>query len=146
MRLSITATICFIMASSTVTRTAEVLASHDVEASYAGTQERRCMHMTSLCPDRCNHANMWAIFNVDKYLSYSKPGQYGDEEQTTFALQLRPAETKVSHAPGTLDLVSTLAPGDRVRLTWVHEYVSELDERGHGGKYPIRRVTMISKL
>lgn len=133
-------------APSTTTRSVEVLSSHDVEATYSGTQERQCMFRTSLCPHACNHANKWAVFTVDAYLAYDKPGKYGDEQQKQFALQLRPAETRVDHAPGTHELVASLAPGDRVRLSWLHEYVSELDAEGRGAKYPIRRVTAISRM
>ena len=77
----------------------EVLSSHDITARYAGIQERKCMHMTSLCPDRCNHANAWQLFDVEHYHAYSKPGKYGDEQGTQFALQIRPVD-KVEHGPG----------------------------------------------
>jgi len=129
-------------------REVAVLSAHSVEATYAGRQERACMHRTSLCPDRCNHANAWLVFNVDSYLSYDKPGQYGDERQTQFALQVRPAD-KMEHAAGTHELAASLAVGDRVALTWLHEYVSDFgvhEGRETCAKYPIRRVTAISRL
>lgn len=52
--------------ATTNRRSIEVLATHDAETTYTGIQERRCMFMTSLCPDHCNHANKWALFRVDK--------------------------------------------------------------------------------
>ena len=130
-------------------REVALLSSHSVTATYAGRQERACMHRTSLCPDRCNHANAWAVFTVESYVDHAKPGQYGDERQTQFALQLRPHEERVAHAPGTLQLTASLAVGDRVALEWRHEYVSDFDV--HDGretcaKYPIRRVVALRRL
>ena len=98
------------------------------------------MHRTSLCPHACGHANAWYVFAIDRYLAHAKPGQYGDEEQREFALQLRPAESRVAHAPGALALAAALAPGDAVRLDWVHEYVTE-----GGSKFPERRVTRLER-
>lgn len=86
-----------------------------------------------------------------QYLGYEKPGQYGDEEQKQFALQLRPVEERVEHAPGTHALVAALAVGDRVHIRWLHEYVTDeqLDAAGAvkgSAKYPIRRVVAIERL
>jgi hypothetical protein len=98
------------------------------------------MHLTSLCPDRCGHANAWAIFDIDSYLAFEKLGQYGDEKGATFALQTRPADA-VKHVAGALALLDTLAVGDRVRLAWLHEYVTE-----HGCSSPARRVVRLEKI
>ena len=130
-------------------REVALLSSHSVTATFAGRQERACMHRTSLCPDRCNHANAWAIFTVESYVAHDKPGQYGDERQAQFALQLRPAEERVAHAPGTHELVASLAVGDRVALEWLHEYVSDYglhDGKETCAKYPVRRVVALRRL
>jgi hypothetical protein len=87
-----------------------------------------------------------------QYLAYEKPGQYGDEEQKQFALQLRPAEDRVEHAPGTHALVAALAEGDRLHIRWLHEYVTDQQVDAATGavkgssKYPIRRVVAIERL
>lgn len=99
------------------------------------------MHMTSLCPDQCNHANAWQLFDVETYHAYSKPGQYGDEQGTQFALQIRPVD-KVEHGPGVRELAATLAPGDVVRMQWLHEY----HRNSGGGSYPVRRVTTLTRV
>jgi hypothetical protein len=98
------------------------------------------MHLTSLCPDRCGHANAWAVFDVDSYLAFEKLGQYGDEKGTTFALQTHPADA-VKHVAGALALLDTLAVGERVRLAWLHEYVTE-----HGCSSPARRVVRLDRI
>ena len=117
----------------------QLLASNDTLARYRGVQERACMHRTSLCPDACNHANAWALFDVDTYLAYDKPGQYGDPKEERFAMQTRPAD-KVEHVAGARELLASLAPGDHVRLAWVHEYVTE-----RGCSFPIRRVLRLER-
>lgn len=98
------------------------------------------MHLTSQCPDNCNHPRKWHIFNVDEYIYYSKPGQYGDEEQKQFALQLEPVETRTGHAAGTYELAAQLQPGDKVELVWDHIYVTN-----DGSKFPIRRVKALQR-
>jgi len=123
-----------------VSRTADVLARLRARVAYAGVQRRRCMHMTSLCPDRCNHARAWALFTVVEWLAYEKPGQYGDDKAPTFAVQLEPAEAGVEHAPGFMDAVAGLAEGDALEIEWLHEYVTTTWEGGGSGKAPSRRV------
>lgn len=123
-----------------VSRTADVLARLRARVVYAGVQRRKCVHLTSLCPDRCNHARAWASFGVIEWLAYEKPGQYGDDKAATFAVQLEPVEAGVEHAAGFLDAVAGLEPGDGLEIEWLHEYVTTTWVGGGSSKSPIRRV------
>lgn len=98
------------------------------------------MHRTSLCPTACGHAVAWAMFDIETYLAFEKRGEYGDEKGATFALQTRPAD-QVGHVASALDVLETLTVGDRVRLAWLHEYVTE-----QGSSFPTRRVVRIEKI
>lgn len=116
---------------------AEVLSSHRTKAVYEGTRHLPCYFKTSLCPDRCGHAQAVAVFRITEYLAYEKPGQYGDAKATEFLLPLKQGE-EVS--ADILSAAKGLNKGDAVRLEWLHEYVSK-----DGSKYPRRRVTLLAK-
>merc|ERR1719231_906830 len=64
-------------------------------------------------------AKSWAAFSIDSYDSYEKHGKYGDEKQERFAFV--PAELSDAALKATVD---RLQPGDKVKLSWRHEYVT----------------------
>ena len=59
----------------------ELLSDHVAEAEFTGIIHRKCRFLTSLCPDKCDHARDFAVFRIVKYLDYRKPGKYGDDKQ-----------------------------------------------------------------
>ena len=122
-------------------RTVKMLARHSVMATFDGVEDRPCRFLTSLCPNQCGHGNRWAIFTIDEYLAWEKPGQYGDEKQPKFHVQMNPIDKRVDHVEGMYDLLREMTPGTRVKIEWLHEYVSD-----QGANYPIRRVTHISRV
>ena len=91
-------------------------------------------------------AKQWATFAIESYEEYEKPGKYGDEKTEKFAFV--PDEQ-----PDWAELVASLAAGDRVKIAWLHEYVTR-EEPGEGdnegktftSKYPERIVTQLEKL
>ena len=116
------------------------LSKHDTVAVFRGLEQRPCRHLTSLCPDRCGHALRLARFDIADYTSYEKLGEYGDERAATHYLTLSGGQDAV---PSTsAELISTLHPGDRVRLAWHHDYVTSRD----GGKFPRRPLVRLERL
>lgn len=111
----------------------KVLSVHDTDAVFAGTREHVCMGRSMLCPDRCGHSGTLAVFEVEKYNSYSAPDKYGDPKTDAFTCLLKPeGSTEVSK--NLVEKINTLNPGDKVHLKWAHIYVSDSD----GGNYPER--------
>lgn len=122
------------------TRTAELLARHDTDAVFAGTREHVCRGLTTLCPDRCGHSGTLAVFRIEKYNAYEKPGKYGDPQTDEFVFMLR-STTGGSDVPAEIaERVRALAPGHEVRLVWEHLYVT--DE--NGSRFPERVVRELS--
>lgn len=121
-------------------RTAELLSRHDADAVFAGTREHVCRGLTALCPDRCGSSGTLAVFRIEKYNAYEKPGQYGDPQADEFAFMLL-STTGASDVPAEIaERVRALAPGDKVRLVWEHVYVT--DE--NGSRFPERVVRELS--
>jgi hypothetical protein len=124
-----------------VSQERELLSSHDFHATFTGIQLQPCRHMTSLCPDRCNHGGSWAVFAVTSYIAYSKPGQYGDEQQTVYHVKFdekMPADIAAT--------IRTLAPGDAVHVKYDHEYVTNTWSGGGQGKFPERPVRLVERV
>ncbi|KAK2944033.1 putative flp protein [Blattamonas nauphoetae] len=123
-----------------MTRTFETLATHKFKATFRGIQHQPCRHMTSLCPDRCNHAMDVGLFDVTEYEEYTKPGQYGDEQTKVYHL---PISGKISpeQNPAIVDQVRSLQPGQAVRVCYDHIYVTQ-----DGSKFPERPCRSIELL
>lgn len=129
--------------ASPLPQKAEVLATNTVVAMYTNTYERPCMHRTADCPTRCGHGKKIANFRVLANENYAKPGKYGDAKSETGSTVMVDV---LSPVPGQDDaavqgLVSSLKPGDVVRMTVTHYYVEE-----NGCMYPVRPVTSMEKL
>ena len=125
-----------------MTRSYDVLCVNEVTATFKGIEHRPCRFMTSLCPDRCGHATDVAVFEVNEYLKYEKPGQYGDDKQERFQWDIKPTSAYNRLHPEYLEVVKNLQPGQKVKINWTHFYVT--DE--HGSKFPERTVTFFEKV
>jgi phosphoribosyl-ATP pyrophosphohydrolase len=75
-----------------VQETYKVLSTHQTDAVFKGTVERPCRFKTAECPDRCNHGGVAAQFTITRYLSYKKPGKYGDPKTKEFSIMLKSPE------------------------------------------------------
>lgn len=101
----------------------ELLSDHVAEAEFTGVIHRKCRFLTSLCPDKCDHARDFAVFRIVKYLDYRKPGKYGDEKQEQLMVDVNPAHKPILQSADILKKISALKPGDRVVLHWAHYYM-----------------------
>uniref|UniRef100_A0A7S0ZFA9 Uncharacterized protein n=2 Tax=Timspurckia oligopyrenoides TaxID=708627 RepID=A0A7S0ZFA9_9RHOD len=121
--------------------TVEMLALHETEAIFKEIVDRPCMHMTSMCPDKCKHGGSWAVFDIVEYKNYSKPGQYGSEKQKQHHLKLNEQPEDV------LLTIQSLKENDKVILNWRHDYVSRTHEPSGGvSKFPRHPVTKLEKI
>ena len=73
----------------------ELLSDHVAEAEFTGIIHRKCRFLTSLCPDKCDHARDFAVFRIVKYLDYRKPGKYGDEKQDQLMVDVTDADYEI---------------------------------------------------
>ena len=103
----------------------EMLSVHKTVARYEGTVKKPCLHMTSLCPDRCDHGGTYAHFSVVEYLDYEKPGEDGDAKQTEFYVRLCNTrdEPDLRVAPALRKTLEELEEGQLVKLDWAHVYM-----------------------
>mgnify|MGYP000399979479 CR=1 FL=1 len=101
----------------------ELLSDHVAEAEFTGIIHRKCRFLTSLCPDKCDHARDFAVFRIVKYLDYRKPGKYGDEKQDQLMVDVNPAHKPILQSADILKKISALKPGDKVVLHWAHYYM-----------------------
>jgi hypothetical protein len=119
----------------------ELLAKNETVAVFKGAPFRKCLGLTTLCPEQCGHSGEFATFEIRGYLVYEKRGQYGDPKQGEFMFQT----TGFHHEPvGNLkwsEVVKTLKPGDFVLLSWNHDYVTR-----DGSKFPERPLVNLKKI
>lgn len=128
--------------AATLPEKAELLASNTVVAKYLQTVEHPCRFMTALCPDRCDHATRLAQFEVIANEHYEHPGKYGDEKLEPGAVATVDVKKAVlGQSPEVAKLISTLHPGDTVRLTIRHYYV----QQGQG-QFPVRPAVSLEKM
>ena len=121
----------------------DLLSAHDTVARFTGLKDHRCMGLTALCPDRCGESGKLATFAIVKYLSYQKPGQYGDPKQEQFMVLIEDNMKNPKVPKAIRDAVLALKPGDLVRLQWNHDYVTR-----EGAKFPerpIKNLTVLTK-
>lgn len=147
--LHITATLLALLPSCSLASDAapscsggELLASNTVVAIYEQTVDRPCMHMTSLCPDRCDHADKLAVFRVIRNEQYNRPGEYGDDRaEPGSPIHISVLKDQEGQDPSVRPFVAGLQPGDTVRFTVEHRYMDK-----DGSRYPVRPVTKIEKV
>ena len=116
----------------------ELLSRHVCEARFTGYEDSMDP-MLRVHPPR--PARKLAVFSIEKYLDYEKPGEYGDGRAERFTIS--PDECADAAIATTL---ASLSPGDRVKLAWNHDYVTRTDEGGGVIKSPERPVVLLEKL
>jgi hypothetical protein len=118
-----------------MSRTFEVLSTHRVIAEFLGIQHIPCRHLTSLCPDRCNHGQDCASFKVISYEKYEALGRWASEEQEVFYARVDQKVPAEAQDPAIIEIIKSLTPGQKVKLYWEHIYVTD-----QGSKWPERPI------
>lgn len=119
--------------------TRKVLAEHETVSVFEGVRFRKCMGRTALCPERCGDSGEFATFKVETYVSYKQHGKYGGK-QTTFLIQVSDFHKKPKGDSEILKTVRSLESGDRVKLSWLHEYITR-----NGSSFPERTIVKLKK-
>jgi len=117
------------------------LARHATVSEFEGSNYHECLGLTSLCPDKCGQSGTVATFKIVQYLNYEKLGEYGDPkcEQFVFMVEDNMKNPKVPN--DIRNTVNSLKKGDRVLLSWNHDYVTV-----GGSSGPERPITKLEKL
>ena len=76
-----------------------------------------------------------------EYLKYEKPGKYGDGKAQDRRIQISDYHKKPAGDPKLNEIIEGLQEGDRVLLSWNHNYVT----RG-GSSAPERPITKLRKV
>jgi hypothetical protein len=127
---------------STMT-TFEVLSLHKATGEFKGVAHFPCRHMTSLCPDRCTHAQDAAEFKILEYQQFEKPGKNGDDKQDIYRVRIDQNAANERQDPAVIEIIKSLTPGQKVELYWEHIYVTDTET---GSKYPERPVRSVEKI
>jgi hypothetical protein len=122
--------------------TYEVLATHKALAEYTGVVHYPCRHMTSLCPNQCNHGQDAAQFKILEYLEYAKTGQYGDDKQDVYRVRIDQKNPQEQQDPAIVATINSLTPGQKVKLFWEHIYVTDGATNSKYPQRPIRSVEL----
>lgn len=115
----------------------ELLARHVVIATFTGIEPGREPMLRIFPPQP---AKNWAAFKIDEYLEFEKPGKYGDDKTDKFAFLPDDADAAIAAT------LNTLQPGDRVKLSWHHDYVTRTEEGGGQSKSPERPVQLLERI
>ncbi len=118
----------------------QVLSKHETTAVFMGIQEQQCLGRTALCPDKCGDSGQKAVFSIFEYISYEKPGQYGDPKQEIFQILTR-SGNKPKIPPHILKKIEKLNAGDTVFLSFSHDYITTKE----GSQMPERIITKLTK-
>ena len=119
----------------------ELLSSHETEAVFVGIDYRVCRGLTGRCPERCGSSGEYARFTIEKYLKYEKPGKYGDAKAKDRLIHISDFHKKPTGDPKLNTIIKGLTKGDRVLLSWNHNYVTE-----GGSSAPQRPITKLEKI
>ena len=118
----------------------ETLGRHETVAEFQGVSEHTCRGMTALCPDRCGHSGRMATFEIIEYIQFDKLSEYGKKQETfSFLLEDNLKNMKVDQT--IYDAVVQLVDGDRVFLSWNHDYVTK-----NGASGPERPIIKLEKM
>jgi len=126
----------------------KTLADHQTVAKLTGVAFEKCRGRTADCPDKCGHSGDFATFEIVAYLSYKKPGQYGDDKQKTFSFQIEDNQKNLKVDKALAEAVRGLKAGDYVLLDWHHDYVTKTWPEGgqaNGPERPVMKVEKITK-
>jgi hypothetical protein len=124
--------------------TFDVLAKNKATAQFVGIEKVPCRLKTAECPDHCHHAQDSAKFKIETYEEYEQVAKTGDgkKDQLIVSLSEDPEGPKSTRQEaGIIAAIKALTPGQKVRITWEHIYVSE-----DGSKFPQRPVRAIEPL
>ena len=122
-----------------------LLSRHETIAEFSGLENVVCHGRTAACPNDCGNSGTCAKFRVVRYLAYEKPGQYGDPKAETFVFMLHDNKGKPKVAVAVRDAVLALKPGDRVLLSWNHDYVTRTWPSGGTSSAPDRPITKLER-
>lgn len=125
--------------------TRKLLSEHHTVAKFTGIQFHRCLGLTALCPDNCGHSGDFASFEIVAYLSYTKAGEYGDPQATTFMFQVDDNHKTLKVSKELAGIARGLQAGDTVLLDWRHDYVTR-KEAGGSSSFPERPITKLEKI
>ena len=121
---------------------ADLLATNTVVAVYSGTVKPPCHFRTALCPDRCGHSREQAVFTIKTSEDYSHPGKYGAPRMAVGSEWMVGTKDDVpGQDPAVLEQLAGLKPGDTVRMTVTHYYITL-----NNASYPVRPVTSLTVL
>jgi hypothetical protein len=121
----------------------EVLAIHKAVVEFTGIEHFPCLYMTSLCPDRCTHAHDAGIFKILEYEDYQKAGRYGDGKQTMFRVRLDSRARNNKQDPAFIEMIKGFTPGQRLRISWEHTYVTDPVTMSKWAERPLRSIEKI---
>ncbi len=121
--------------------TRKILSKHITISTYEGAQFRRCRGLTGRCPENCGNSGEFARFTINEYLTYEKPGKYGDPKQKQYLIQISDFHKKPKGDADILKVIKGITKGDKVRLAWNHNYVTR-----KGSSFPERVVKELKKL
>ena len=121
--------------------TRKILSKHITISTYEGAQFRRCRGLTGRCPENCGNSGEFARFTINEYLTYEKPGKYGDPKQKQYLIQISDFHKKPKGDADILKVIKGITKGDKVHLAWNHYYVTR-----KGSSFPERVVKELKKL
>ena len=121
--------------------TRKILSKHVTISTYEGAQFRRCRGRTARCPENCGNSGEFARFTINEYLTYEKPGKYGDPKQKQYLIQISDFHKKPKGDADILKVIKGITKGDKVHLAWNHNYVTR-----KGSSFPGRIVKELKKL
>ena len=121
--------------------TRKILSKHITTSTYEGAQFRRCRGRTARCPENCGNSGEFAKFTINEYLTYEKPGKYGDPKQKQYLIQISDFHKKPKGDADILKVIKGITKGDKVHLAWNHYYVTR-----KGSSFPERVVKELKKL
>lgn len=102
----------------------ENMFSYDAITSFLGSQMNPCRFKTSLCPDRCGHAQLVYRFKLDE-LKVTKNESSKNAKWVTPVKQGTEKMVSAQEIPqDQLSVAQSLTVGDRVQLCWNHDYVT----------------------
>ncbi len=128
-----------------VSETRDLLSRHETVAVFNGLEETVCRGLTARCPLDCGDSGTLAKFKILEYLAYEKPGKYGDPKAETFQFLLHDNKGNPKVKPAIRDAVLALKPGEKVLLSWNHDYVHKTWPGGGKSNSPERPVTKLER-
>ena len=129
---------CCSLAAADKPEKREMLSTHETLATFEGLAYQRCRGRTARCPDHCGNSGDRATFKITQYLKYEKPGKYGDAKAETYRFMVQDNQKNPKVAPAIQKTIAALKSGDRVKLSWRHDYVTK-----GGSSSPERTVTKL---